>query len=171
MEKQRRRDLKHQGANKVERQSDALNKGSLPRLGVILLRESRQNAHSLSDPDYLALVLEQISGAMFPLEESTCEIDVHAADSEGTTVLHYACTWGDTRAVRLLLAAGVDVNALGDMGQQPLHVAVSSRFCDIVELLLSHNASTNQKDLFGYTPLEWANQMGYQDVCSLLEKR
>lgn len=171
MDKDRRRELKRQAKEIMSEQDYVLNDGGLPRLGLMMLQASEPDAETLSDPEYLAVVLKHVSEAMFPLDEDIREINVQTINSEGDTVLHYACLWGDARAVRLLLASGSDVNSLGDMERSPLHVAVSNRFCDIVEILLSHGAHTNKKDSFGDTPLELADQMGYQDVSSLLGKR
>jgi uncharacterized protein len=154
-----------------EKDGYLLNHGGFPRLGQVVLNMENPDASALSDPAYLEFVLAQVAAAMFPLAGEPPKIDIHTCDSEDNSVLHYACTWGDIRAVRLLVGAGASVNKLGDMDQTPLHCAVSSRFLDIIEFLLNHGATQDQKDAFGYTPLEWAKQMEYSDVISILQRR
>lgn len=147
-----------------------LNDGGLPRGGLMFLRSQYPDAADLTDDAYLPFVLREIAAAMFPSEQPP-EIGVHGCDSEGGSALHYACSWGDLRAVRLLVEAGADVNNLADMDETPLQIAVHSRFLDIIEFLLVHGAKKDQKDAFGYTPLEWAKQIEYSDVVELLERR
>lgn len=158
---------------KKAEQGDAylLNAGGLPRGGLTFLRSQYPDAADLNDDAYLPFVLTEIAAAMFPSAEQQPEIGVHGCDSEGSSALHYACSWGDLRAVRLLVEAGADVNKLADMDETPLQIAVHSRFLDIIEFLLAHGAKKDQKDAFGYTPLGWAKQIKYSDVVELLERR
>lgn len=158
--------MKKQGKNNAY----LLNAGGFPRVGQMFLSAENPDAASLTDEAYLRFVLTQIAAAMYPLAEQPPDIGIHGCDSEGSSALHYACTWGDLRAVRLLVEAGADVNKLGDMDETPLHSAVGSRFLDIVEFLLARGATQDQKDAFGYTPLEWAKQMEYSDVVGVLER-
>ncbi len=120
-----------------------------------------------SDEEYFVLVKQKIAEVLFPFAElPTMGLDDRGP--EGDSLLHVACTWGDLRAVQLLIHAGADVNATGDMDQTPLHIAVSARFLDIVEFLLARGA-VQTKDAFGYTPLEWAKQMEYTDITEALK--
>ncbi len=153
-----------------EKENYLLNHGGFPRLSQIFLNMENPDAKALSDPAYLEFVLTNAAAAMFPLAEEPPRIDIHVCDSEDNSVLHYACRWGDLRAVRLLVESGAKVNKLGDMDTSPIHCAVSSRFVDIVEFLLAHGATQDQQDAFGYTPLEWAKQMEFSDVISALQQ-
>ncbi|CAI9727062.1 E3 ubiquitin-protein ligase MIB2-like isoform X3 [Octopus vulgaris] len=56
----------------------------------------------------------------------------------GSTPLHWACSWGHTDTVRLLLNhKGIDANVLDIDGNTPLHVAVREQCYDVVTLMLS----------------------------------
>jgi uncharacterized protein len=122
-----------------------------------------------SDADYLnAFMAHAISVSYFADPQSQF-VEINDCDSEGDSLLHIASIMGDLRAVKLLLAAGANVNARGDMDKLPLHCAAGSQYLDIARLLLEAG-SVQIKDSFGYTPLEWAQQMGAEEVISLLEK-
>lgn len=105
----------------------------------------------LNDTEYLFVFLYQAASSMFYDLSPTPQIDVNTRDYESNSVLDYACIWGDLRAVRLLISAGVDVNSVGDMEVTPLHRAADGQFLDIVKLLLLHGAKETT-DAFGRTP-------------------
>jgi len=81
----------------------------------------------------------------------------------GDNLLHIASMRGDSKAVELLLKAGLDVNQRGDMGYTALHYAywkgakwpahINERD-DVIRLLLEHGASTTVRNEFGKTPIE-----------------
>lgn len=70
---------------------------------------------------------------------------------EGDSCLHLAAQRGDSRAVELLLDAGLDINEPGDMGNTPLHYAVKYQHSDIADLLIKRGAGTDIKNEFGET--------------------
>lgn len=122
-----------------------------------------------SDSEYLAAILSNASEIIHPALAPFL-IDLHSRTSEGDTILHLACIWGDARAVRLLVEMGLDTNVRGDMGCTPLHYAVSGCHLDIVKYLLKRHVATDIKNDFGYTPLGWARQMEYMEIISVFEK-
>ncbi len=141
----------------------------LPRLESLPMSNPR--APQSDDAAYLDDFLLQVSEAMFPLLDTPPKIDIHTRDAEDESVLHYACTWGNLRAVRLLVEAGANIDALQEMDKTPLHYAAAYQFLDIVEYLVGKGADPSRKDAFGYTPLEWAIQMGASDIENALRKR
>lgn len=171
MKNYRRKELKQQVKKRMAENDYLMNNGGYPRLGQMFLHMNNPNASALNDADYLEFVLSQAADAMFPDSDQPPKIGVDTRDSEGDSLLHYASTWGDLRAVRLLVETGADINVLGDMDKTPLHVAVEGRFLDIVEFLLTRGATQDERDAFGYTPLEWAQQMEYADVVAVLQRR
>lgn len=75
-------------------------------------------------------------------------------EGDGDNCLHYAACWGNSRAVELLLKAGLDVNGQGDMGYTALHYARHYKHDDVAELLLEHGASEDIRNEFGKLPSE-----------------
>lgn len=59
----------------------------------------------------------------------------------------------DTKAVSLLLGAGVPVDARGASGRTALHVAFATDSDKVVDLLLASGADVNARDANGLTPL------------------
>jgi hypothetical protein len=80
--------------------------------------------------------------------------DVNARTPDGTTPLHYGCSFGQTRCVELLLDHSANINVQDDGGFTPLSLAACAGNVDIVELLLSRGASIDIKNNGGYTPLQ-----------------
>jgi ankyrin repeat protein len=58
----------------------------------------------------------------------------------GSTPLFAPITWGDVKAVRLLLDAGIDCNAQRERGETALHHAIRMGKFDIARMLLAHGA-------------------------------
>ncbi|XP_064463587.1 acyl-CoA-binding domain-containing protein 6-like [Ornithodoros turicata] len=72
-------------------------------------------------------------------------------DSEGMTLLHWACDRGMQEAALLLLEAGADVNKQDLEGQTPLHYASSCGHREIVSQLVRHGADCRIADHEGLT--------------------
>lgn len=70
----------------------------------------------------------------------------------------WACQFGRTDVVELLLSHGIDVNARWrHNGQTGLHWAAYGGHPDVVKLLLAHGARVDIKDeTYHGTPLDWA---------------
>ncbi|MFG0287232.1 MAG: ankyrin repeat domain-containing protein [Rhodopirellula sp. JB044] len=63
---------------------------------------------------------------------------VDSKDKQGRTVLHEACTHGDTQTVRLLLKYGADVTVLDENGQTPADRAAAHNQSAVTKLLAKH---------------------------------
>jgi uncharacterized protein len=97
--------------------------------------------------------------------------DVNAAQSDGSTALHWAAYHGDTQAAAALLKARANPAATTDTGMTPLALACEAGNADMVRLLLKHRADPNQPLKNGETPLMMAARTGSVPVMELLLKR
>ena len=92
---------------------------------------------------------------------------VNAASGDGFTPLHLAAFFGQTDAVRLLLARGAepDVRGQGWMTGTALHSAASRLQSDVVRILLEAGANPDVRQSAGWTPLHAAAMNG--DLASM----
>ena len=79
---------------------------------------------------------------------------INASDSLGRTVLWWACTRGDSRAVEKLLEWGADPEKQSLDGRSPLHLAVQTDVA-VAELLLAKKVDVNAADYRGRTPMHF----------------
>jgi len=94
--------------------------------------------------------------------------DVNAAESNGTTVLHWAAHNGDVELVRALVTAGADVNVLNRYGASPLSEAVTLGSVDIVRILLEAGADAESPNGDGMTALMIAARSNHVELAKLL---
>ncbi|HLQ77966.1 MAG TPA: ankyrin repeat domain-containing protein [Terriglobia bacterium] len=98
--------------------------------------------------------------------------DVNAAQSDGTTALHWAAHWNDAEAVTLLLRAGANAKAANRYGATPLSEAVVSGSAAMIEALLSAGASAKTMTTEdGETVLMTAARSGNTDAVRILLDR
>jgi cytohesin len=80
-----------------------------------------------------------------------------AADSQGNTALHRACSvGGKAEHMLLLLQRGADVNARTHSGMTPLLLAARAGLPDAVAVLLQAGGDPRQANEHRATPLHWA---------------
>jgi ankyrin repeat protein len=96
------------------------------------------------------------------------QMDVNAADADGTTALHWSSYHDDVESADLLIRAGAKVDAATDLGVTPLWTASLNGNASIVRRLLEAGANPNTPLLLGETPLMAAARAGYPDVVEQL---
>ena len=97
--------------------------------------------------------------------------DTDAAETDGTTALHWAAYRGDIETARLLLEAGAEAEAANRYGVTPLVLAAGRGNAPIVEALLDAGADPNTTLAEGETVLMTAARTGDVDVLRLLLTR
>jgi hypothetical protein len=80
----------------------------------------------------------------------------------GNTPLFAPITWGDAKAVMLLLEAGIDCNVQGERGATALHHAILMGEFDIARILLANGADPHIKDIDGRASYDccWEGEWG-----------
>ncbi|MEY4642188.1 MAG: hypothetical protein RLZZ227_2182 [Pseudomonadota bacterium] len=79
--------------------------------------------------------------------------DVHEAEGNGTTALHYAVHNGDIELVEKLIEAGANVNAMNSYGSSPMSEAALLGDAGILKLLLDAGADPEAANADGQTAL------------------
>ena len=96
------------------------------------------------------------------------QVDVNAAEVDGTTALHWAAYRGDVETARLLLAAGARTGVTNRYGVTPLALAAERGDARIVGALLDAGADPNAALPEGETVLMAAARAGNIDAIRLL---
>ncbi len=96
------------------------------------------------------------------------QVDVNAAEVDGTTALHWAAYRGDVDTARLLLAAGARTGVTNRYGVTPLALAAERGEARIVGALLEAGADPNATLPEGETALMAAARAGDVDTLRLL---
>ena len=90
-------------------------------------------------------------------------------DSEGYTVLQFACYWGHYDVAMLLLRANANPNIpVAKNGWTPLLMASDKGYDDIVELLVNAKVNVNAQADDGATALNIACRNGHLKIASIL---
>lgn len=100
------------------------------------------------------------------------DADVNAANTNGSTPLHFVAAKGDMAMVQMLVDFGADVNARDKEdvgGYTPLHYAVQMNNYEVVELLLVNGANPNLADVkHGWACLHCAVRLKNNAIAKLL---
>jgi len=96
------------------------------------------------------------------------DVDVNAAQTDGSTPLLWASYKDDLAAADRLIRAGANVNAANDLGVTPLWTASQNGSAAMVKRLLEAGANPNLALLAGETPVIIAARSGYPEVVELL---
>ena len=91
-------------------------------------------------------------------------VDVNAADADGSTALLWASYRDDGESAGLLIRAHAKVNAANDLGVAPLWAASENGSAAMVRRLLDAGANPNAALLSGETPVMVAARSGYPEV-------
>ncbi|WP_262381011.1 M48 family metallopeptidase [Bacillus infantis] len=95
--------------------------------------------------------------------------DINAADSEGSTALHWAVYSGQADAARLLAEHGADPNTVDAYDTTPLMSAVFADDASMAELLLEYGADPLYTDAEGLTAYDYAQEYGNPEVLEVLK--
>jgi ankyrin repeat protein len=95
-------------------------------------------------------------------------IDLNAADTDGSTALHWAVRRDDLEAVNILIRGGADVKATNRYGVAPLSLACVNGNAAIIESLLKAGADPNTSLPEGETVLMTAARTGKVDAVKAL---
>jgi ankyrin repeat protein len=87
-------------------------------------------------------------------------VDVNAAETDGTTALHWAARADDVETLYMLIRAGANVKARNRYGMTPLHLACTNGNGAMVEMLLKAGADANTALPEGDTVLMTAARTG-----------
>ncbi len=99
------------------------------------------------------------------------DIDVNAADPDGSTPLLWATYSVDHELVRALLKKGAKANVTNNYGSSPLGEAVKLGDVEVVRMLLDAGADPNSPDQDGQTALMLAAHIGSVPIAEMLIKR
>jgi len=108
-------------------------------------------AFAQTDADILSLAVE---GKTAEVRELVRDVNnANLAQSDGTTLLHWAVYYDDSELVEQLLEQGADVSVRNDYGATPLSQAAIIGNPDVLELLLEAGADANEKGADDQTPI------------------
>lgn len=96
------------------------------------------------------------------------DIDLNAAEPDGSTALLWATYKVDHELVRALLKAGAKANVTNYYGSSPLTEAVKLGDVDLVRMLLDARADPNSPNQNGQTALMLASHIGSLKIAELL---
>ncbi|HYR89225.1 MAG TPA: ankyrin repeat domain-containing protein [Terriglobia bacterium] len=99
------------------------------------------------------------------------QVNVNAAQPDGTTALAWAANRDDLETADLLIRAGADVNKANDYGVTPLSLACTNRSALMVERLLKAAADPNAALWTGETPLMVCARTGNVETVNVLLSR
>lgn len=99
------------------------------------------------------------------------DIDVNAAEPDGSTALMWATYKVDHELVRALLKAGAKANVTNSYGSSPLTEAVKLGDIDLVRVLLDAGADPDSPNQDNQTTLMLASSIGSLKIAELLIKR
>jgi ankyrin repeat protein len=95
-------------------------------------------------------------------------VDVNAAETDGTTALHWAARMNDAATADALIRAGANVKAANRYGVTPLSVACTSGNAEVITLLLKAGADPNFTMPGGESALMTAARTGSLDAVKTL---
>ena len=96
--------------------------------------------------------------------------DVNAAETDGTTPLHWAVHHGDLELTQRLIRAGAKVNVKNEYGSTPMSEAAVLGRADLIEALLKAGADVESPNADGQTALMVVARAGRVDAARLLLK-
>jgi ankyrin repeat protein len=127
-----------------------------------------QGGEPLHDP-YILLELAmegELEALTAALDDNPTAINIH--DSDGLTLLHWACLCGHADVALALIHRSADVKAKTLAGSTPLHDACRGGLLNVVELLLKYGADVDARSANLDTPLHEACRGNHVDLVKYL---
>ena len=124
--------------------------------------------HAASSPQTLADLIRAGNREAVLAAITSPDIDVNAAEPDGSTALLWATYNVDHELVRALLKAGAKANITNRFGSTPLAEAVKLGDVDLTRLLLDAHANADSPNQDGQTALMLASNIGSLKIAQLL---
>ncbi|XP_072165479.1 uncharacterized protein [Diadema setosum] len=96
--------------------------------------------------------------------------EVTQVDSQGWSIIHYACRYGRCRALKLLLLYGSNISLVNEAGNTPLHVSALYNQEACALMLLDRGADRGAKNKANQTPFQVAILANNFDLAELIRK-
>ena len=126
-----------------------------------------EGAAALNAQLFEALKAQDPETALYALSQGA---DPGAREPDGTTPLHYAAHFADTRLIAALLKAKADPNARNEFGAMPLAEAATTGNAEAIRLLLKGGADVESANPEGQTALMVVARAGKVEAAKLLIK-
>jgi len=155
----------------------AVEKGDAKRLAELIKQDPGFKVNRVQDEDGVTLLHIACNGdgrsTVIPLLLAHPDIDVNANNKGGCTPFLYACIWGCTSCVRVMLKdSRVKVNEPDGNGTTPLWVAANLGFLDVIKWWMASGTEMDlgkpgniYRDVIG-----GAEKNGKTEVVALLER-
>jgi ankyrin repeat protein len=138
-------------------------------IGLLLLAASF--SPGASGPQTLADLIRAGNREAVLAAITSPDIDVNAAEPDGSTALLWATYRVDHELVRALLKAGAKANITNRFGSSPLTEAVKLGDADLTRLLLDAHADANSPNQDDQTALMLASSLGSPEIAQMLIAR
>jgi hypothetical protein len=129
-----------------------------PETGKFTGRTPYESAKEPVIQAYHAFLFEQIAmgktGTIVQLLRGGISPNLTDGAAINDSLLHWACSFGNTETARVLLIGGSKVNSKNAIGQTPLHLACSGMNDSLISILLSYGADPTIQDDNGKDCLE-----------------
>ena len=80
-------------------------------------------------------------------------------DKHGRVPLHYACSDGKFKIVKMMIENGAELNIQDNQGNTPLHYSLMFQYFGTGSYLVSNGCEKNIQNVYGLTPLDYLPQM------------
>ncbi len=145
--------------------------GTLAAVGLLSLAAMMSFSYAASGQETLASLIRSGNREAVLAAITSPDIDVNAAESDGSTALLWATYKVDHELVRALLKAGAKANVTNNYGSTPLAEAVKLGDVELVRMLLKAHADPNSPNQDGQTALMLASSIGSVEIAKLLLAR
>lgn len=140
-------------------------------LGVVLLGVVSPVAASAASPQTLVDLIRAGNREAVLAAITSPDLDVNAAEPDGSTALLWATYNVDHEMVRALLKAGAKANVTNHFGSSPLTEAVKLGDVDLTRMLLDAHADADSPNQDGETALMLASSLGSLKIAQMLIAR